>query len=462
LRVVRMNIPLIVIEGSGGLSDEIATAFQNSDNPIDDPLMAEIIADGELHFHHYQHSIKGIERLIIRELGSDKVLLQAWEAFANYDLNANLQQKRFNKLQVSIIVIGVVGVALVVVQQVFAPRNAEGDLLPVTFTTKMFGWWLIYYSLIFIPILLTIFLTAANRFKQGNKWLLLRAGAEAIKREIYKYRARAIQYTNNGEQHLSKAVEEITFRTMRTDVNLSALIPYPKDKGFPPYANPAQGGDDGFSCLTPDRYVQVRLWDQQSYFQRKTIGLEQQLRILHWLTFIVGGVGAFMAAIGLQAWVALTTSIVAALGTYLGYRQTENTLTKYNQAATDLANIKAWWDALSAEEQAQQRNINSLVEHTEQVLQSELDGWIQQMQNALADLRKTQEPSGDSTITEAFKHAREQKETTIIKVEEVSRKEETSLETETLVTETTSENTSEENETEKEDVEKIKPVGEFG
>jgi hypothetical protein len=114
------------------------------------------------------------------------------------------------------------------------------------------------------------------------------------------------------------------------------------------------------------------------------------------MTFIVGGAGSYLAAIGMQGWVALTTSIVAAFGTYLGYRQTESTLTKYNQAATDLANVKAWWNALSAEEQAQQVNINSLVEHTEQVLQSELDGWIQQMQNALADLRKGHEPPGDS------------------------------------------------------------------
>ena len=35
---------------------------------------------------------------------------------------------------------------------------------------------------------------------------------------------------------------------------------------------------------------------------------------------------------------------------------------------------------MSAEEQSLQENIDSLVEHTEQVLQSELDGWVQQMQ----------------------------------------------------------------------------------
>jgi FtsZ-binding cell division protein ZapB len=155
----------------------------------------------------------------------------------------------------------------------------------------------------------------------------------------------------------------------------------------------ARGGDDGFSYLTPDRYVEVRLGDQLNYFKKKAVQIERQLKALYWLTFIVGGVGTYLAATNQQVWIALTTALVAAIGTYLGYRQTENTLMKYNQAATDLANVKTWWNALSAEEQSVQENIDSLVEHTEQVLQSELDGWVQQMQNALAELRKGQEPA---------------------------------------------------------------------
>ena len=163
----------------------------------------------------------------------------------------------------------------------------------------------------------------------------------------------------------------------------------------------AQGGDDGFSYLTPDRYVEVRLGDQLNYFRRKSITHDRQLRAISWLIFIIGGVGTYLAAVNQQVWIALTTAVVAALGTYLAYRQTETTLTKYNQAATDLANVKAWWISLSAEEQAQQGNIDSLVDHTEQVLQSELDGWVQQMQNSLAELRKAQGADKEEATEEA-------------------------------------------------------------
>lgn len=385
LSVVRQNLPLIVVEGSGGLADQIAAAWAQRatqpDNP--DPVMAEIIADGDIHLHRLDNPVKGIERLIVRELGGDNVLLQAWETFADYDLNANFQQRRFNWLQLAILAMGLLATALAIIKQVRWAKTPD-DPQPIEYR-------LLKHTLILIPVAMTILVTAAGRFKQGNKWLLLRAGAESIKREIYRYRSRAMYYKENPEQQLSQKVEDITRRTMRTDVNATALRRYDKDKGFPPYMYAAQGGDDGFSYLTPDRYIQVRLGDQVNYFQKRTLRLEKQIKLLYWLTFIVGGVGTYLAAIDLAVWVALTTATVAAIGTYLAYKQTENTLTKYNQAATDLTNVKAWWIALPAEEQSKQDNIDLLVEHTEQVLQSELDGWVQQMQNALDALRKDQE-----------------------------------------------------------------------
>ncbi|HEY0042178.1 MAG TPA: DUF4231 domain-containing protein, partial [Flavisolibacter sp.] len=305
VRAIRQKLPMIIIKGSGGLADEIVDAYNEKSADIDDPLLAEIIADGELHFHSLSHSIKGIERLIIRELGNDKVLLQAWETFADYDSNANRQQKQFEKIQQAIILLGVISVALVIVQQVFAPRDAtSGELKSSTIQNVGVFWWSVYHILILLPITLTILVTAANRFKYGNKWLVLRAGAEAIKREIYRYRSRGSAYLYKGEQQLSKAVEEVTRRVMRTEVNLSALLPYNKENGFPPYMSAANGGDDGLSFLTADKYVSLRLTDQLSYYQRKTVKLEKQLNVLYWLTFIIGGAGTYLAAIGMQAWVA--------------------------------------------------------------------------------------------------------------------------------------------------------------
>jgi len=419
LRAVRQNIPVIVVEGSGGFADKIAAAWkQRTTLPDDpDPVLAEIIADGRIHLHMLSNPVQGIERLIIRESGGDSVLLQAWERFADYDLNAKTQQRRFTRLQLAIVLLGIVATTLAITKQVAHPdpvylqdvREAfskdaatavptAAPTPPATGTatptapatpTALASWWIVRQTLIVIPILLTVLVAAANRFKQGDKWLLLRGGAESIKREIYRYRT--MRYREDSAQQLSQKLGEITERTMRTQVNQSAMERYQKENGFPPYMDAAQGGDDGFSYLSPDRYVEVRLGDQLNYFRKRSVALDLQLRILYWSTFVIGGVGTYLAAIDQQVWIAVTTAMVAGIGTYLGFKQIENTLTKYNQVATDLDNVRAWWNALPAEEQANQDNIDSLVQHTEQVLQTELDGWVQQMQTAIAELRKDQE-----------------------------------------------------------------------
>jgi hypothetical protein len=402
IHAVRQNLKVIVVEGSGGLADEVAAACKQKPTLPEDPVLAEIIADGRIELHLLTNSVKGAERLIIRELGGDDVLMQAWEHFADYDLNANLQQKRFDRLQKSILIIGLLGTALALIREVMHPGSAPPtNIGPVNYADL---WWYVYYILILVPITLTILISAANKFKQGSKWLLLRASGETIKREIYQYRARAAYYKEDGklpspEQRLSQKVEDVTRRAMQTEVNTSALKPYDKDRPLPPkYA--ALEGDDGFSVLTPDRYVEVRLEDQLNYFKKTALKLERQLKLFQWLILIIGGIGTFLAAINLQVWIALTTATAAAITTFLGYRQTESSLMKYNQAKTDLDNVKAWWTALSAEEQANQDNVDLLVDHTEQVLKSELDGWVQQMQNALTELRKDQPTAAEKAAAE--------------------------------------------------------------
>jgi hypothetical protein len=390
LRAVRLRLPLLIVAGTGGLADVLAESWPTRDALPDDPVLAEILAEGTLSFYPLSGSAQGLGEHIVRRLGADSGLVQAWETFADYDHNANLQQRRFNRLQQAIIWLGLAGAGLAIVQQLYAPKvPGTADLRPVAelWAASTGGWWLLHHVLLLIPIALTVLVTAASRFKQGTKWLLLRGGAEAIKREIYRYRTRTSYYQTDAETLLTQRVEEITRRTMRTEVNTAALVPYTKVPVFPPTTGEA-GADDGLSWLPASRYVAVRLNDQLAYYRAKAVKLEAQLRLLSWLTFVVGGLGTYLAAVGQQVWIALTTAGVAALGSYLGYRQTESTLTKYNQSATDLANVRAWWNALSPDDQLAAANRDLLVTHTEQVLQSNLDGWVQHMQNALADLHK--------------------------------------------------------------------------
>ena len=171
-------------------------------------------------------------------------------------------------------------------------------------------------------------------------------------------------------------------------MNRSALLPY--EGTIPPRMYGAALGDDGFSPLTPDQYIKIRLGDQLSYYQGKTVQLEGTLKVMQWSIYGLGGIGTLLAAVGFQLWIALTTTIVGVITVFLEYRQTENTLVQYNQTAADLANLKSWWAALSDQQQQDPANYDKLVEFTEAILHAEMAGWTQRMENALADLYENQ------------------------------------------------------------------------
>ena len=91
-----------------------------------------------------------------------------------------------------------------------------------------------------------------------------------------------------------------------------------------------------------------------------------------------------------------SSALATALTTSLGYRQLEETLVRYNQSAADLANVRDWWTKLSPAAKRNPKNIDQLVEVTEKVLETELSGWVQRMENALAQL-KAEEEKGEKS-----------------------------------------------------------------
>ena len=457
LRSIRLGLPVIIVEGSGGLADTLANLYHTRPDFIEDPLLAEIIADGDLHPYSIKGSVSELERLILRQLRGDATLMLAWKQFASYNANANRQQRDFRRLQNTVLYLGVIATLLVVLQMGLKNHERkveyeiqqelyqqlkdekEGKVHSInteSFTTharhqtitntpekislwqkiknKVSGFWtpiyqflltllmgftlVLHYVIISIPIIISILLAAANRFNAGTKWLILRSSAEGIKREIFRYRAQAEVYSSeqsrkiSREVRLAKRLQVIGSQLSQTEVNLSAFRPY--EGKLPPKWTTADD-DDGLSALNPERYLSVRLEDQLNYYLNKTTRLEKRFRQLQWGIYIIGGFGTLCAALGVELWIALTTSIVTALGTYLEYQQMEKTLTQYNQAAIDLTNVRSWWVSLSAAEQAKQININTLVGQTERILQSEFSGWVQEMQDALNNLKEEQSEDPD-------------------------------------------------------------------
>jgi hypothetical protein len=407
---VRRGWPIVVVEGSGELPDKIAELRRKTPDLIPDPDLAEIVEEGSLQLFGANGSAAALEQIIIRQMGENELLKMAWERFATYDANAKRHQRSFHQLQLAILVLGVFTTLLVLIQTVLYKPSPENVLWIA---------WLLRGTIIALPILTSILLAAASRFNSGSKWILLRGSAEAIKREIFRYRTQPSSYSDrpatfpapdqlaseaaagqpvaptSNEARLAQRLEFISRQLMQTNVNVSALRPYTGP--IPPKMYGAAATDDGLSYLTPARYIAIRLKDELSFYEKKTGEKELELQLLQWLILLAGGVGTFLAAVGAELWVALTTALATAFTTFLAYRQVEMTLTQYNQAKTNLEGVRDWWMALAAEEQSDQKNIDLLVDHTEKVLESELTGWVQQMQDALAELRKEPPKEGDKT-----------------------------------------------------------------
>ncbi len=375
---VRRHWPIIVVEGSGGAADRIADACGAQSAAEDDDCLSEILAEGELELFPITGSPESFRRMVIRAVRGDASLRLAWERFAALDAVSSRQQKSFNLTQLVMLTLGVSATSLAIAQQIW-------------FGTASPARSVIHYVLLALPVLLSILIAATNRFKTGNKWMLTRAAAEAIKREIFRYRVRAGQYRDppGREGVLAQRIEDVTRRLMRTEANAAAV---PRYAGrIPPPMFAADAEDDGFSALTADRYVDIRIRDQLDYFRRRIIQLERKGKRLQLLILMIGGAATILAAVDQEILIPVATAIVTAITIYLGYRQVDTTVTTYNQTATDLENLRGWWVALSPTEQTDPQKLDKLVEHTEKVLQAELDGWIQRMQDALADLRKEQE-----------------------------------------------------------------------
>lgn len=442
LHSVRQGWPVIIMSKTGYLADELTHLKQNPPEFINDPMQAEIIADGKLYLFDIEgildKKIGELQRLIRRLLRGDTTLRQAWERFATYDANASHHQKNYRQIQIAILFLTVIGTGLALVQnsldrylekvtnyqeeikkyhEANSPQEipfVEGtkqlltkpkNKMEMSFKLTLKNWIIMaedYLSIIseimrsfiiFIPIMITALLAAANRFNAGTKWLLLRGSVQSVIREIYKYRSRADNYFSNREQlsreeRLADKLKEINSALLQTEISTSAFQPY---KGNLPPLSCIAKNDDGMSRLSPELYLSYRLEDQYNYYVKKTGQLETKFKQLQWAIYIVGGVGTLLAAIGMEIWIALTSALVAAFGTYLEYQQTEKTLIKYNRAALELNNVKTWWIALPAADQEKQFNIDNLVMRTEQILSSEFSDWMQEMQNALTALKEKQQ-----------------------------------------------------------------------
>lgn len=394
LHAARRRWPIVVVKGTGGLADTLAAALARAAAPPDDPRLIELLAGGTFHVVATADDPATVRHRLAELLDPDareELLLHAWSTFARFDGQAIRHQREFRRLQLAISLVGLFAVLVAVSMAYPRPTWISVDLAEL-------GNELLRYIALTLPIALSVMMAASSRFKLGSKWVLMRGAAEAIKREIFLFRACSGDYAEARCRETPRTARfatrlaGISRRVMATTVNEAAMPAYTGP--IPPRGADAGGRDDGLADLDAHRYLELRLVDQLDYFSAKTATLERQLRRLSWAIYAIGGLGTLLAALDGQPLIALTTATAAAIANYLEWQQTEYSLVKYNQARADLENLRNWWQALTPAQHADPAHASLLVAQTEHVLDLERTGWIQQMQDLLTLRQPAPQPKG--------------------------------------------------------------------
>ena len=330
----------------------------------------------------------------------NKSLLEdAWRLFSIYDRSAIETQKRFLCFRITILCLVVFATILVVAKsQLWRDVDLKKADINQIFTSKE-GF--LYFLMIMSPIAVSVLLAASVKFDRGMNWILLRASAETVKKEIYCYRTMGVYEKKDSDMRLAQAIQIVADRLMKTQVNRSGLALDKRleigSKQFLEAIQASTSSKDSnpLSALTTEQYLEYRLIDQLSWYRRKTLKIDRQWQLLQWLIYVLGGLGAFLAATHAEIWIAITNAIATALASFLDLKQLDTTLMSYNQAACNLENLLCWWHALTDEARKERENIEKLVLNTERVIQAETTSWVQEMRDALSELYKE-----DKKVTE--------------------------------------------------------------
>ena len=305
------------------------------------------------------------------------ILELAWQRYADLDLAADMRTKGFYNIRKWIAWLGILATLFAILTQQFFSDDTtlEGLIIKIFFIAT--------------PIVASIFAAFATRFYSNGAWLIYRAGAEEVKKEIYIYRT-ILPKDKTRRDYLEKRLGEIQRKIFR---NLGGEYSFENYKGPLPasYKKNKPDSDPGFHDLTGDEYVKYRLKNQLDWHNNKILKRRRERQDMTIAILGIGGLGALLAAFGgsLAIWVAFTASITAALLGWQELKKVDETIKNYSKVVLELSILHDHWHNLQPEERTAQE-FEKMVLGCERVLWTQNREFIRSMQEALreADLEK--------------------------------------------------------------------------
>lgn len=320
---------------------------------------------------------------------TNPILEIAWQRHADLDLAADKRTKAFYDLRKVIAWLGILATLFAILTQYFFVDLSNPPDYLAAFPYYVTLGVSVKVLFIAIPVLASIFAAFSTKFYSNGHWLIYRAGAEEIKKEIYLYRT-ILPRDKTRRDYLEKRLGEIQRKIFR---NLGGEFAFEGYRGRLPsnYRENDPSSDPGFHDLSGEDYVKYRLKHQLDWHNGRIIRRKRERRWMTIYILTIGGLGAILAALpGFFAiWVALTASITAALLGWQELRKVDETIKNYSKVVLELSILYNHWQNLEPEERTA-AEVEKMVLGCERVLWTQNREFIRSMQEALrdADLEK--------------------------------------------------------------------------
>jgi len=303
------------------------------------------------------------------------ILNIAWTRVAHLDALSNKRSRGHYRIRRWIAIFGVLATLFAILTQLFLPDNSGISPLLALAAKALF---------VATPALAAALAFLATKKYSNGDWLITRAGAEEIQKEIYFYRT-ILQKKKTRRSYLLKRLAEIQRQVYR---GLNGEFSFETYTGqIPPNYYPDDPtSDPGFADLTGEEYFKYRLENQLAWHNKEINEYKTERDRLIILVVAAGALGTIFAAWGggLSLWVAFTASVTTALIGWQELRNIEVVVRNYSKVVLELTILYDHWVNLEPEERTN-AEFYKMVRGCEDVLWAQNTEYIRSMQETLKD-----------------------------------------------------------------------------
>lgn len=305
------------------------------------------------------------------------ILALAWTRFATLSSMSRRRSKGHLRIRRWIAILGVLATLLAIMIETPLIRNGSAVVSLII-------------KVIFVatPVLASIIAAIASRKYSNGDWLITRAGAEEIKKEIYIYRT-ILQKKKDRRSYLENRLADIQRQVYRGLSGEYSFEPY--NGPIPPNYKPDDpNSDPGLNDLTGEEYFRYRLQDQLNWHNMRINQFKRERDRLTIAIVIAGGLGTIIAALGdvegfrLSIWVAFTAAVTSALVGWLELRNLDVIIRNYSKVVVELSILADHWVNLEPEERTT-AEFYQMVRACEDVLWAQHTEYIKSMQEVLRE-----------------------------------------------------------------------------